>query len=215
MIECPATAAQRRTLRVIGRRAVEGILAEAAKLVRDVPALLEDVEHGRMVLEKGIQWHTAHGKAMLFHLALAQPWSAVLVPWRERIDTDGDGTLATVLGEIFDKINLQPYRTWPLCTRWARAAAQMVAVCDRARELHHPVPQRRRGILLLEAEENSRSAGAPAAGHPVPVGQDDDAPDPLVAAIEGDLRQRLRDEPQLLEANLVSDDDDDDDDPAL
>jgi hypothetical protein len=36
-----------------------------------------------------------------------------------------------------------------------------------------------------------------------------------VAAIEGDLRQRLRDEPQLLEANLVSDDDDNDDDPAL
>jgi hypothetical protein len=71
MIECPATAAQRQTLRVIGRRAVEGILAEAAKLVRDVPALLEDVEHGRVVLEKGIQWHTAHGKAMLSHLALA------------------------------------------------------------------------------------------------------------------------------------------------
>jgi hypothetical protein len=50
---------------------------------------------------------------------------------------------------------------------------------------------------------------------PVPVGQDDDAPDPLVAAIEGDLRQRLRDEPQLLEATLVSGDDDDDDNPAL
>jgi hypothetical protein len=29
------------------------------------------------------------------------------------------------------------------------------------------------------------------------------------------MRQRLRDEPQLLEANLVSDDDDDDNDPAL
>jgi len=217
LIECPATEAQRRTLRVIGRRAVEGILSEAAKLVREVPALLKDVEHGRMVLDKGIQWHTAHGKAMLFHLALAQPWSAVLVPWRQRIDSDGDGTLATVLGEIFDKINLQPYRTWPLCTRWARAAAQLVAVCDRARELHHPVPQRRRGILLLEDEDSRRSADVPAPACQDPVGQDDDAPDPLVAAIASDLRRRLRDEPQLLDANLVSDDYDSDNDsePAL
>jgi hypothetical protein len=119
IIECPATAAQRRKVRVIVWRVVEGILSEAAKLVRDVPALLKDVEHGRMVLDKGILWRTAHGKAMLFHLALqvAQPWSAVLGPWTERIDADGDGTLATrcpaVLGEIFDKINLQPYRTHP------------------------------------------------------------------------------------------------------
>jgi hypothetical protein len=43
--------------------------------VRDVPALsralLKHLEHGRMVLGKGIQRHPAHEKAVLFQLALA------------------------------------------------------------------------------------------------------------------------------------------------
>jgi hypothetical protein len=45
------------------------------------------------------------------------------------------------------------------------------------------------------------------------VEQGGDAPDPLVAAIEDDLRRRVRAEPQLLDANLVSDDDDDGSEP--
>jgi hypothetical protein len=89
----------------------------------------------------------------------------------------------------------------------------MVAVCDRARELHHPVPERL-GLLLRENEESRRDAGALASGLSDPVTRGGAAPGPLVAAIEDDLRQRMRDEPQLLDANLVSDDDDDGSEPA-
>jgi hypothetical protein len=86
---------------------------------------------------------------MLFHLALAQPWGIEQAPVRSRIEEDGTGgaTLAGLLGVIFDEINLQPYLTARLCSRWARAAAQLVQVCDhlKARKRHGPVSQRQRG----------------------------------------------------------------------
>jgi hypothetical protein len=139
LIECPHTAAERRTLELTARRAVEGILCDAAKLAGHVP----DAEMCRMLIDSGrellharrMNCCSAGGKAMFFHLAMAQPWSVVQVPIEARIGTDGRGTLPAVLGLLFDLLNVPPERARSLCTRWARAAAQMVDLCVAAREL--------------------------------------------------------------------------------
>lgn len=196
MVECPHTAVQRRAMQQTARKAVEGILAEAEALASDVPQLIEDVALARKALSKGLCWDAPANRSMLYHLALAQPWSVEQVPLRNRVEGDGtgDATLAALLGVIFDEINLQPYRTARLCTRWARDAAQLVNACDKARELHHPVPQRRLpvGVMPPAAEEEQRAADAAAAV--VADGEDGgpDGDDLLIAAIDEDIRRMLQ-----------------------
>jgi sorting nexin-29 len=194
MVECPHTAMQRRTMQQIARKAVEGILAEAAALTDDVPQLFEDVTLARRALSKGVRWDAPANRSMLFHLALAQPWSVEQVPIGSRIEQDGtgDATLAALLGVIFDEINLQPYRTARLCTRWARDAAQLVHACDKARERHHPVPQRRMGVLPLAEEEGQRPAVAAAVGLVDAEADDPRGDDLLVAAIDADIRRLMQ-----------------------
>jgi len=187
---------QRRAMQQTARKAVEGILAEAEALASDVPQLIEDVALARKALSKGLCWNAPANRSMLYHLALAQPWSVEQVPLRNRVEGDGtgDATLAALLGVIFDEINLQPYRTARLCTRWARDAAQLVNACDKARELHHPVPQRRLpvGVMPPAAEEEQRAADAAAAV--VADGEDGgpDGDDLLIAAIDEDIRRMLQ-----------------------
>jgi hypothetical protein len=147
----------------IARKAVEGILAEAAALADDVPQRIEDVTRARRALSKGLCWDAPANRSMLCHLALAQPWSIEQAPIRNWIeDGTAEATLAALLGVTFDETNLQPYRTARLCTRWARDAAQLVHACDTARERHHPVPQRQMGMVPLAGEEGQRPAVAAA-----------------------------------------------------
>jgi len=191
----------------IARKAVEGILAEAAALADDVPQLVEDVALARRALSKGLCWDAPANRSMLFHLALAQPWSIEQVPVRNRIERDGtgDATLAALLGVIFDEINLQPYRTARLCTRWARDAAQLVHACDKARERHHPVPQRRLpvGMLPLVEEEGQRLAVADAADFADAGADDPRGDDLLAAAIDADIQRMLRAEAEPLGVGSV------------
>jgi hypothetical protein len=150
---------QRRAMQQFARKAVEGILAEAAAPpADDVPQLIEDVALARKALSKRLRWDAPANRSMLFHLALAQPWSIEQVPVKNRIEEDGtgDATLVALPGVVFDEINLQPYRTARLCTKWARDAAQRVHACDQARERLHPVAQRRLGILPMAEEEGQR-----------------------------------------------------------
>jgi hypothetical protein len=94
------------------------------------------VDSGRELLHKRrLDCRSAGGKAMLFHLAMAQPWSVVQLPFEARISTDGRGTLPAILGLLFDLLNVPPDRATRLCTRWARAAAHMVDLCIEARQL--------------------------------------------------------------------------------
>jgi len=85
MVECPHTTVQRPTMQQIARKAVEGILAEAAAVTDDVPQLIEDVALVRRALSKGLRWDAPANRSMLFHLALAQPWSIKQVPVKNRI----------------------------------------------------------------------------------------------------------------------------------
>jgi len=121
MVECPHTAVQRRAMQQIARKAVEGILAEAAALADDVPQLVEDATLARRALAKSLHWDAPANRSMLFHLTLAQPWSVEQVPVRNRIEGDGTGaaTLAALLGVFFDEINLQPTAR-PACARGGR-----------------------------------------------------------------------------------------------
>jgi hypothetical protein len=52
-------------------------------------------------------------------------------------------SLAASLGRLFDTINLPPYLTQTLCTRWAVQALKIITLCDEHRERRLPRPWRR------------------------------------------------------------------------
>ena len=133
-----------------------------------------------------MDWDSTIGRAVLFRLAMAQPWSVDDMPAdpmyqaADRVPVNATLTLARTLGGLFDSINLPPYLTHRLCTRWCVAAVAIVKLCDKAHAVHHPQPWRLRPYKVNAAAPSATAgagavAGAGAAGTVGPSSQDPQA----------------------------------------
>jgi len=104
-------------------------------------------------------WNSAVGRAVAYRLAMVQPWGVDDLPLSVTFSTDAMCTLARALGGIFDAINLPPFLTHRLCTRWCAAACKVVRLCDAAREMRHPRPHR--AAVTRKVRRRLAAAAAP------------------------------------------------------
>ena len=111
----------------------------------------------------GVDWDSDCGKAVAFRLTLAQPWSSTDLPPDVKHSQVPALILASALGDLFDSINLPPYLTHRLCTRWCVVAATIVKSFDEAHRLRHPQPWRVRAKGKNAAAPHGRAAAAEAA----------------------------------------------------
>jgi len=146
IVECPSTAELRERYRDIAAHTVRRIAASTLELTQRMRTPQPHLVHCCNAVEEALsrtRWASTEGNAILFRLVLAQTWSIADLPADKLHDAAGRCSLAAALGRLFDSINLPPYLTQALCTRWAVLALKIIKLCDEHRERSHPRPWRR------------------------------------------------------------------------